>query len=150
MFDRLPISPDLTFDNDGSEVFVAYCGGSQVLYVDGDLKHEGDVGRLRMLDHVPDGKISAYGEAELVYNAELIGEVRDPYNAGFPEDPADGIYSPQVSIVYIYNADQVQDRLDTDEARNSEYLTVFNRCEGMSNDVLKQLVPENVDIFMLE
>lgn len=163
MFSDLPISPQEVFDGkdyifdapgakeipDGAEVLVVHAEESKALYIDGEQVYNyDDLPTSRIMafinDHT-DGNLAAFGTQEAVYD-KRTGE--SLYNKDLPEDPSDIVFGHQISTIRIRTADDLQ-KLDSDTARNAEYLQVRVTGDGISEDLIRNFVGEDVDIFKL-
>lgn len=70
-------------------------------------------------------------------------------NKDLPEDPSDIVFGHQISTIRIRTANDLQ-KLDSDIARNADFLQVRVLSDEVSEDLLQSFVGGGVDIFDLQ
>lgn len=110
MFDQLSISPYYDL-GDGAEVLLAHAGQSRAIYIDGEMVFSYDEMNTGILMDVvaehTNGNLGGYREAKALYN----GNGTSLYNDPLPENPTDIIFSDEVEIVTLQDAEDLRENL---------------------------------------
>lgn len=145
-----PTETVIDFDNDdGSDVLVVRNGEAKAIWIDGEKVYEYDDlyrGRLmRILDENTDGKISSYEEKEAVIDLTK-GDGGAYVNWNLPEDLDNIVFSEDVDIVYVRTSDDLE-ALENYESEDTDYLIVRNYADSFSEDLIRRMLPEGVDVW---
>lgn len=158
MFDQLSIDPDEVFGvdfdnrifadpttedipNEGVEVLVAFSEENKAVYIDGEKVHESDHLALSRMMYIlsdkTDGHFAAFAEKEAVYN-RTNGE--GLYSMPFPEDPADIVFGEELDMVYIYDAQDLREKL---QSSSSDYVIVVVRSEAIDEEMVREYASDD-------
>jgi len=111
MFDQLSISPYYDL-GDGAEVLLARAGESRAVYIDGEMVFSHDeMSTGILMDEIgehTDGNLAGYREAEALYNRRTGQGL---YNEPLPEDPTDIIFSDEVEVITVQDAEDLRESL---------------------------------------
>lgn len=143
MFDQLSINP--TYDlGEGVEILLATAGESRALYIDGEMIFSYDqMSTGILMDEIAeytDGNIGGYREVEALYDSRFKTSL---YNETLPEDPSDIIFSPEVEIITVSDAEDLREKLQLQRS-SKNYVIVRIRAGIIDEQMVKDYASESI------
>lgn len=143
MFDQLPINP--TYDlGEGVEILLATAGESRALYIDGEMIFSYDqMSTGILMDEIAeytDGNIGGYREVEALYDSRFKTSL---YNETLPEDPSDIIFSPEVEIITVSDAEDLREIKLQRSSKN--YVIVRIRAGIIDEQMVKDYASDEIE-----